>query len=399
MATTSHLEITLLEQSQAQKEITINEALARIDAVLNTGVVDRDLASPPGSPAEGDAYIVAASPTGAWSGKAGQVAYYDQIWRFIAPREGLTLWVNDENIHVVHNGTGWQTTGGGGGGGSGDSGFATVVEGRLTLTSGTAVTTSDVTAATTLYFTPHRGNRVALYNGSAWELLSFSEISLAVPATTNTVYDVWAYNNSGSVALEATAWSNDTTRATALALQDGTYVKSGSPTRRYVGSFRTTGTSGRTEDSQLKRYVWNYYQRTKRRLLVADASTTHTYSSGGFRAFNNDANNKVEFLLGVSEDVVEADWRCTCINSTSTFRSVGIGIGLDSYSTAEASSYSRFQISNISAVGALSMWRGNVTAGAHYLSALQTAAGADTQTWYSNGGIPGSAYLTAGLWG
>lgn len=108
MANTAHLGITLLEQSQASKEITINEALARIDAALNSGVIDRDLATPPASPAAGDVYIVAASPTGAWSGKTGQVAYFDQLWRFIVPNEGLTLWVNDENVQVVHNGTAWQ---------------------------------------------------------------------------------------------------------------------------------------------------------------------------------------------------------------------------------------------------------------------------------------------------
>lgn len=114
MATTSHLEITLLEQSQAQKEMTINEAFARIDAVLNSGAIDRDLAAPPSSPAAGDVYIVAASPTGAWAGKSANVAYFDQIWRFIVPREGMMLWVNDENLRVVYNGTHWQVVDGSG---------------------------------------------------------------------------------------------------------------------------------------------------------------------------------------------------------------------------------------------------------------------------------------------
>src|SRR6185436_9706895 len=41
-----------------------------------------------------------------------------------------------------------------------------VCDGRLTLTSGTPVTTGDVTAATTLYFTPNGGNQIALYTGS-----------------------------------------------------------------------------------------------------------------------------------------------------------------------------------------------------------------------------------------
>ena len=107
MTITAHLGITLLEAAQAQKEMTVNEALARIDAVLNGGAIDKDLASPPGSPAAGDVYIVAASPTGDWAGKAGQVAYFDQIWRFIVPREGLMLWVADEDAHYVYSGSAW----------------------------------------------------------------------------------------------------------------------------------------------------------------------------------------------------------------------------------------------------------------------------------------------------
>lgn len=105
--TSNHLKMSLLYASQSQKEVTVNEALARIDALMNTGAVDKDLATPPGSPAAGDVYIVAASPTGAWAGKAGQIAYFDQIWRFIVPNEGVTLWLKDENIHYSYDGSNW----------------------------------------------------------------------------------------------------------------------------------------------------------------------------------------------------------------------------------------------------------------------------------------------------
>lgn len=112
MATSAHLSLTLVDQAQAQKEVTVNSALNRIDAVLNCGAKDKDLATPPGSPVEGDVYIVAASPTGAWAGQAGKVAYYNQIWRFITPLEGMTLWVNDENLQYTYDGSAWvQTTG------------------------------------------------------------------------------------------------------------------------------------------------------------------------------------------------------------------------------------------------------------------------------------------------
>lgn len=107
MATTTHLGITLVEQSQAQKEITVNAALVRIDALLNNGAKSRTIATPPGSPQAGDMYIVPASPAGAWSAQAGKLAYYDQTWNFIAPNEGMTLWVNDEDALCSYNGTVW----------------------------------------------------------------------------------------------------------------------------------------------------------------------------------------------------------------------------------------------------------------------------------------------------
>ena len=135
-------------------------------------------------------------------------------------------------------------------------------QGRLTLESGVAVSTSNQTAKTTLYFTPYNGNQIALYNGSAWIMRSFTETSLSLSGyTADTNYDIWAYDNAGTLALASTAWTNATTRATALALQNGVYVKSGDATRRYLGTIRTTATAGQSEDSASKRFVWNYYNR------------------------------------------------------------------------------------------------------------------------------------------
>ncbi len=120
MAQTPHMALDLLEQSQAQKEVTVNEALFRLDAVLNSGVIDRGVDTPPASPAEGDVYIVGASPTGLWAGKEQHVAYFHQIWRFIEPNAGLLLWVIDEAAHYVFDGSAWIAAATGGGGGSGD---------------------------------------------------------------------------------------------------------------------------------------------------------------------------------------------------------------------------------------------------------------------------------------
>ncbi len=108
MTTTPHMDVTLLEASQSQKEVTVNEALYRLDALLNCGAKDKDLATPPASPSEGDVYIVAASATDDWAGEDGNIAYFEQIWRFVTPLEGMTLWVNDEDMLYVYDGSDWR---------------------------------------------------------------------------------------------------------------------------------------------------------------------------------------------------------------------------------------------------------------------------------------------------
>lgn len=189
-----------------------------------------------------------------------------------------------------------------GGGGSGGAVDNSICNGRLTLESGVPVSTTDQTAKSTLYFTPYKGNRIALYDGSAWSILTFSELSLDISGyTANKNYDIWAYNNSGAVALESTAWTNDTTRATPLATQDGVYVKSGAATRRYLGTIRITGTAGQCEDSVTKRFVWNYRNRVKRPFIKVDPNS-HVYSTNAWRYVRNDSANKIELVIGVAED-------------------------------------------------------------------------------------------------
>lgn len=203
-----------------------------------------------------------------------------------------------------------------------------MVQFRLTLTSGTPITTADVTAATTVYMTPYKGNRIALFDGTNWKMMSATEKSVAVPATTSTMYDVFAYDNSGTVAIEALAWTNDTTRATALALQDGVYVKSGDATRRYIGSFRTTTVSGQTEDSKTKRYVWNYYNRVARALQRNEtANATWTYTTATLRQANNNTANQVDTIIGVVEDPIKVRVTVGADNSSANvlhFISIGI---------------------------------------------------------------------------
>jgi hypothetical protein len=78
-----------------------------------------------------------------------------------------------------------------------------IVEGRLTLQSGSPTPTGDLTSKTTIYFTPYLGNRVTLWDGSGWTNTEFTETSLALGTLTSDAnYDVYAYLNSGVVALD-----------------------------------------------------------------------------------------------------------------------------------------------------------------------------------------------------
>ncbi len=109
MHDTPNLALPLLAAGQAQKHVTYNEALVAIDVLLQCAVLDKDLASPPSSPALGARYIVAASPSGLWSGKAGTIAtWQDGAWRHFPPRAGFVAFVVDESSLHIFDGTSWN---------------------------------------------------------------------------------------------------------------------------------------------------------------------------------------------------------------------------------------------------------------------------------------------------
>jgi hypothetical protein len=268
---------------------------------------------------------------------------------------------------------------------------------RLTLTSGTPVTTADVTAATSIYVTPYQGAQIALYDGTIWELYSFTEITISVPATTSTMYDIFLYLSGGSVVAETVAWTNDTTRATGITLQDGVYVKSGTTSKRYVGSLRTTTVSGQTEDSEAKRYVWNYYNRVLRTLLATDATASWTYSTNTWRQANATTTNQIDCIFGVAEHPIEVNCFAHWSTSTGTGRFANTGIGVDSTSANSATLWdSATTNSGQPAMLTHANYYDHPGIGRHYFAWLEKGAGADTQTWTGTGG---SGNLLSGISG
>jgi len=113
MDETANLGLPYIMPAQAQKHVTHNEAIRALDAIVQIGVLDRDLATPPGSPSDGDRYIIAISASGNWSGKDNQIAaWQDNAWNFFLPREGWLVWVGDEDQLVCWDGASWITAGG-----------------------------------------------------------------------------------------------------------------------------------------------------------------------------------------------------------------------------------------------------------------------------------------------
>ena len=208
--------------------------------------------------------------------------------------------------------------------------------GRLTLTTATPVTTADVSAAETLYYTPYTGNMISLFDGARWIPVVYTEKSLALGAlTASKPYDIFGYLSSGTLALEALVWTNGTTRATALAYQDGRLVKSGATTRLYLGTIYINSSGGQTDDSITKRNVWNYYNRVPRRGYKTE-STNHTYTTGSFRPWNNDATQIIEFVTGVIEDANVVALTCDMYGSATVTAYTGVGYNVTNDSLSAA---------------------------------------------------------------
>ena len=246
-----------------------------------------------------------------------------------------------------------------------------ICDGRLTLESGVAVSTTDQTAKTVVYFTPYNGNTIGLYDGSEWDLFSFTELSLSLSGyTANTNYDIFIYDNSGTLTLESIAWTNDTTRATSLVTQDGVYVKSGVTTRRYLGTIRITGTTGQCEDSASTRFLWNYYNQVQRP-LYATKVLNHTYTSATIRPWGNVTTvgeTRYQFVLGLSS--------LTTHYHRNWSRIMYVGLALDSTTTSNALTYNQNTAGLYSHMAAYNVYPSD---GYHYIQAVEytdSAAGA-----------------------
>ncbi|WP_112323306.1 DUF2793 domain-containing protein [Oceanibium sediminis] len=108
MSETFQFQLPLLAGGQAQKHVTVNEALARLDAVAQLRVISDQVTAPPAAPQDGAAYIVPPGAGGAWAGAAGQIALFaNGGWVIVTPKAGWSAWCEATGRRVGFDGQGW----------------------------------------------------------------------------------------------------------------------------------------------------------------------------------------------------------------------------------------------------------------------------------------------------
>jgi hypothetical protein len=250
-----------------------------------------------------------------------------------------------------------------------NSGAATAVvvppQGYLTLVSGTPVIANDAVAATAIIYTPFMGNLVPIFSGSSFVPIVFSELTLTLTSgqAANTIYDVFIFNNAGSLTLvTGPAWQNSGAGAgargtgagtTQLSRLNGLWVntvqisgKNGGNTytipanqATYLGSIFIDASAGqvscyRSYGQSRKWGVWNAYNRVPIIMQAGDSTSSWVYSTGSVRPSNNNTANSITTFAGLAEEVISVTFNqvvtgTSALANTST--AVGqLGIGWDS---------------------------------------------------------------------
>jgi len=108
---------------------TQNEHLVRYDQLLTTSgtlqdqisalelldwqeSVEARQAAPPGTPAVDQRFLVIPTATGAWAGHEDEIAEYNgSSWDFVSPTAGTAVYVEDEELIYIYDGTSWSPMG------------------------------------------------------------------------------------------------------------------------------------------------------------------------------------------------------------------------------------------------------------------------------------------------
>lgn len=109
MTETNRLGLPLLQAAQAQKHVTVNTALIRLDGLVQLTLQSTSLTVPPATVVDGVSYGVPAGAVNAWGGQDGKVAIgANGGWEFVQPARGWRALVLDEGAAAIHDGSAWR---------------------------------------------------------------------------------------------------------------------------------------------------------------------------------------------------------------------------------------------------------------------------------------------------
>src|SRR6188768_2192710 len=275
-----------------------------------------------------------------------------------------TLTANGGNgtpgVVVVTEYIGVSTSGGGGGGIS--TSFSPP-QGRLTLQTLTPVMTTTQAAKTAIFYAPYVGNQIPLYNGTAFVMTVFTELTVATTDTASSpaaigvskVNDWFVWDSGGGVLklVHGPDWTSDTARSAGTAIEriQGLWVNSvaitnGPAIRRgtYVGTTRSNASSqldwilGSAAAGGGAAFlgVWNAYNRISVSTIVSDTTASWIYATGAWRSANGSNANRVSYVSGLQEDAFAAIYNIG--NQSPSSGVSAIGIGYDSTSSFSGAS-------------------------------------------------------------
>lgn len=315
--------------------------------------------------------VVAGNPNGSVTGNAGNPATgqgTDIIWD-----------VTDQLLFVSA----------GSGGGAGTSGTVwnsigqnlPTPQGYLTPTSGVPIIPGDVAGATSIFYTPYKGNLIPIYGGTQFATFSFAELPLALSAGSqlaSSIYDVFVFLNAGVVTIAfGPPWTSGSTGGSvtpgscargqgALSSQltringilvnlasipaannGGSTFVIGANLGTYVGSLFVDATNGQASFTRtwggngaggLRKWaLWNAYNRVPIILQGGDGTASWTYAgSGVWRQSNAAVANQLQLFSGLSEEEAAIDFRQTVNASTNGCQ---IGIGMNSTTVPSGYTY------------------------------------------------------------
>lgn len=103
-----NLALPYLQPSQAQKHVIHNEALERLDILVQLTVEAFGATEPPSLPEPGAVYALGSGATGAWAGHDGELAaWVGEAWLFITPRTGWRAAASDGAQLRIWDGADW----------------------------------------------------------------------------------------------------------------------------------------------------------------------------------------------------------------------------------------------------------------------------------------------------